>query len=156
MVGDKIPHLHERFDACMAAFPEARWIYMLRDIHGVASSWNVRAQDARDTWPQRNDYRRAVEVWNDANRQVAALPPEQVKIIAYETFFGGDIAARDALFAFIGITPNRMFARHIRKLYAAYAEVVSRKTPLVLEGQAAHLAAHADMETFHALAARAD
>ena len=38
--------------------------------------------------------------------------------------------------------------------YQKYAEVVT-KPPLVLDGQEAHLAAHADMETYHALLARA-
>ena len=155
VVGDKIPHLFERFEECARAFPQARWICMLRDIDGVASSWNARAQNPADNWPAKHDFRKAVEVWNRANALIRALPEDRVRIVAYEDFFGGNEAARQALLDFIGVAKGPGFRKGAALAYRKYTEVVQAKQPLVLEGQEAHIAAEADMETYRDLLVRA-
>jgi hypothetical protein len=152
--GDKIPHLFKRFDLCDRAFPEARWIYMLRDINGVASSWNARAQNPADKWPRRNDYRRAVQIWNEANALVRARPAARLLVVSYEAFFAGAPEARRAVTDFVGIEDSDWFAAKTAGFYRTYAEVVRPKPPVTLAGQEEHLAATADMESYNALIAR--
>lgn len=152
--GDKIPHLFEQFDPCSRVFPQARWIYMLRDIEAVAASWNARAQNPRDKWPKTSDFRVAVQVWNRANAIVAALPEDKVTIVHYEEFFGGSPSARRRLVEFIGVEESADFTAQARKSYAKYAEIVRTKAPVLLEGQREYIAAHADMKTYRALIAR--
>lgn len=154
VVGDKIPGLHQKFDSCSRTFPEAKWIYMLRDVNAVASSWNARAQDPNDKWPATNDFRAAVQAWNDANALVAALPEERVKVLHYEAFFGGSAAERRALLEFLDLPETARFTAAAQASCRKYAEVVKTKTPVVLEGQQEHIAAHADMATYAALIAR--
>lgn len=152
--GDKIPHLFERFDACNAAFPEARWIYMLREIDGVASSWNARALNPRDAWPEQNDYRKAVRVWNEANALIRNLADDRIRVVSYEDFFAGDPHIRRALLDFLEVKPNPVFRRHAGIARRKYEQLLRHKTPVMLKGQAEHLAATADMETYRALRAR--
>jgi Sulfotransferase family len=154
VVGDKIPHLFERFEECERAFPGARWVYMLRDINGVACSWNARARNPEDRWPAKNDFREAVATWNRANALIRTLPEERVRIVAYEDFFGGSEAARRSLLAFIGVEEEPRFREGAAAAYRKY-EAVRTTPPLVLEGQEALLAAEADTETYRALLARA-
>jgi hypothetical protein len=155
VVGDKIPHLLDRFEGCARAYPQAKWIYMLRDINGVASSWNARARNPEDNWPATNDFRRAVEVWNRANALIRALPEERVRVVAYEDFFGGSAAARRSLLDFLGVREGPGFRRAAAVSYRRYEEVVLAKRPEVLEDQETYLAAQADMQTYCELLARA-
>lgn len=155
LVGDKIPHLFARFEAAGAVFPQARWIYMLRDIDAVAASWNARARNPGDAWPGANDYRVAVQVWNDANAQVAQLPPARVKIIRYETFFSDARAERRALLAFLDLRADPRFTAAAKASCRRYAEILRRRTPALTPEERAHLAATADLATHAALAARA-
>lgn len=154
--GDKIPHLFERFEACAAAFPQAKWIYMLRDIDGVATSWNGRAHNPEDKWPRGNDYRRAVEVWNRANALIRDLPEDgRVHVVSYQAFFGGAPGTRRALLDFLELEPTPAFRSQARAASQKYQRLQD-KVRVVLEGQPAHLAATADMASYHALVERSD
>lgn len=161
--GDKIPHLFERMDEAAAAFPQARWIYMLRDIGGVASSWNARAANPRDKWPKKNDYRAAVEVWNRANLMIrrrlaraAARPDEpalQLHVVSYGDFFSGDPAAYDGLLKFIGAPDTADFRACAEASFAKYNTVIRAKQPLILPGQAEFMNTNADRRSYRALLA---
>lgn len=155
VVGDKIPDFHDRFESCSAIFPEAKWIYMLRDIRAVASSWNVRATTGHGKWSAKKDFRAAVETWNAANHRILGLPADRVMVVGYEQFFGGSEPALGALTNFIGVKPNKAFMRSFRKSCATYAEVVSQKPPMVFEGQEEHIEAAADLDAWRELLARA-
>jgi Sulfotransferase family len=155
VVGDKIPSLFDRFEACERAFPEARWVYMLRDVNGVACSWNARAANPEDKWPAKKTFRKAVRDWNRANALIRALPEERVRIVAYKDFFGGSEAARQSLLAFLGAEDEPSIREGAAAAYQKYVEVVQAKTPLVLPGQEAYVAAEADLETYSALLALA-
>lgn len=154
MVGDKIPNLFEKFEPCTRVFPQAKWVYMLRDINAVASSWNARAQNPRDKWPSGNDYRRAVPTWNRGNAIAATLPEDKVMIVHYEKFFGGSAAARRALLKFIGLEDSAEFTAQAQMSYEKYAKIVKTKAPVLLEGQQEYIAANADMKTYATLIAR--
>lgn len=154
IVGDKIPHLFDKFDECSRVFPEARWIYMLRGIDGVASSWNARAKNPSDKWPESNDFRMAVQTWNAGNRVINALPADRLRIVSYEDFFGNDSDDPGGLMEFMGIDDDDAFRAAVAASRKTYAEVVSQKAPVILEGQEAFIEEHADMETYRALRAR--
>ena len=155
VVGDKIPHLYEKFDACSQVFPEAKWIYMLRDINGVASSWNARAGNPKDKWSSKRDFRAAVETWNAANRLVRTSPPDRLQDRRLRGFLRRRPRRAQGPAGVHRGRGHPGFARHCNKACATYADVVSQKPPLILEGQEEHLAATADMDTYRDLLARA-
>ena len=61
-VGDKYPQLYKFWPSLFDEFgAEGKYIFIIRNIEDVASSFNLRAQNPRDKWPEKNDYRKAVE-----------------------------------------------------------------------------------------------
>ncbi len=63
-VGDKIPGLYKRFRFLGETFPHCKVIFIVRDPMLVAASWESRAADADDGWPEHRGYVQAVEEWN--------------------------------------------------------------------------------------------
>lgn len=64
-IGDKKPTLFMVYDRLFEAFPNAKVIFIYRDIYEVAESWNKRAEHGVN-WPKHKDYRQAVTSWNDS------------------------------------------------------------------------------------------
>ena len=154
VVGDKegfaaLPHI-------VAGVPEPRIIYMLRQISTLASSWNSRAASPKDKWPERNDFRAAVNRWNEANALAYSYADRlggNLLVINYETFFAGDDSYAGRLMQFLGLEPGNSEFMHAYHASARhYRDVVSQKPPLVLDGQVEHLEQTADMETYRRLA----
>ncbi|WP_243059002.1 sulfotransferase [Nocardioides sp. SR21] len=89
-VGDKMTTI--RFGAVHERLPEARFVFIVRDIDQVASSWDRRAQDDTDVnWPERSDARASVERWNRSLRRIrraARQYPELTTVVEYARFFG--------------------------------------------------------------------
>ena len=88
-VGDKMTTV--RFDAVRARLPEAKFVFIVRDIDQVALSWERRAQDAGDTWPEAADATVSVERWNKSLRRIrraVCQHPERAHVVEYEHFFG--------------------------------------------------------------------
>ena len=144
VMDDRIPHLFERFEECVRAFPPPSGSACCAAWAAFTSSWNARAQNPEDRWPAKNDFRAAVETWNRANALIRALPEERLRIVVYEEFFGGSASARRSLLDFIGVEEGPGFRKGAAATYRRYAEVVQAKRPLVIEGQEAHLAVQAD------------
>lgn len=94
-VGDKMTNV--RFDAVHARLPEARFVFIVRDIEHVALSWDRRAHDSADAgWPERADARASVEKWNRSLRRIRRAVrqhPELATVVEYSRFFGDPDAA---------------------------------------------------------------
>ncbi|QNM81800.1 sulfotransferase [Sphingomonas sabuli] len=134
--------------------PDARIVFMLRDIGPVASSWNVRAAKETDSWAEENDYRVAVDHWNEANRlalDYADTLGERMLLIDYETFFSGAEGYVDVLLGFLGLRHERRFDRTYGARVARYCDIISQKPSLVLEGQEEYLAQKADRAAYERL-----
>ena len=127
---------------------------MLRDINGVASSWNARARNPKDKWPSKRDFRAAVEKWNAANRLVQTFPRDRWDR-RLRGFFRRRPRRAQGAAGFIGIEATPGSRGTATGFCTTYADVVSQKAPLILEGQEEHLAATADMDTYRDLLARA-
>lgn len=88
-VGDKMTNV--RFDAVHARLPEARFVFIVRDIEHVALSWDRRANDSADAgWPARADARASVEKWNRSLRRIrraARQHGDLVSVVEYARFF---------------------------------------------------------------------
>ena len=98
--GDKMTVI--RAQRLWETFPDARFVFIVRDLAQVASSWARRAADASDTsWRADADATRSVAAWNTAVRRVARAVsdrPSQAMVVEYTRFFGDPaarLAARD-------------------------------------------------------------
>jgi hypothetical protein len=114
MAGDKIlpPDTFTTL-AVADAFPDARFIFIFRDLLRVASSFDVRAQDPDDqAWPARNDhevaYRHWVESFEATDALVDKIGCERVFVVRPRKLYARDAKACAAMFAFLGleVTPE--------------------------------------------------
>lgn len=88
-VGDKLVAI--RAQRIWETLPDARFVFIVRDVHEVASSWHTRATDPRDTeWPADRGARRAVVAWNKAARRVRRAVrqrPDHAVVVEHARFF---------------------------------------------------------------------
>ena len=89
-VGDKMTAI--RFERVHELLPDARFVFIVRDIDQVALSWDRRAQDAADPhWPESSDARASVERWNTSLRRIRRAVrkhPDITSVVEYHRFFG--------------------------------------------------------------------
>lgn len=86
IVGDKAPRLHRRIDEIREAFPGAKFVYVVRNIYDVASSYEQRADAARN-WSERRRTQAAVSEWNESLSNIMSKIDEDVFVVCYEDFF---------------------------------------------------------------------
>jgi len=119
-VGDKVPMYYRRFHELSRNFPGAKLIFLYRDVYDVASSFNVRANNENDSWPETNDYEVAVEIWNDslskALKFIRRNENQNIFVLKYEAFFCGDLRYLDALYAFL----NLEVTDNVRSKFTSY------------------------------------
>ncbi len=151
IVGDKVPHLLHLIRPLHKAFADSSFIYLLRDASEVASSWHARATNPTDRWPAQNDFRKAVEVWNNMNRGALDLVNEglPVLILNYNSFFWGDEG--DRLLAFLHLEQHGAYQDGYGKASAQFLSGRTRKAPPVVSGQREHVGRNADFSTYEQL-----
>ncbi len=119
-IGDKFPNYSSVLPHLSSSFSGSRFIFLLRDLNQVASSFNVRAENPADAWPEHNDYRAAPKFWNDSitnlREYVDREGSERVFIILFERFYAGEIAYLEALLGFLGLdVQEAVLTRFIEK-----------------------------------------
>jgi hypothetical protein len=152
-VGDKIPLLNPLFPAIAERFPDARVVFIVRNLFDVANSFQVRAAQANDeTWPASRDYRRACKDWNESLHGLADWSRKiKVLVVDYESFFAG--AARiDAIARFLGLDP-----RALREAYETEIKKGQQRKPSISlsPGQRQYIASHGDFAAYGAALALA-
>ncbi|GAB6985454.1 sulfotransferase family protein [Nocardioides pyridinolyticus] len=126
-VGDKMTTV--RFDAVHERLPEARFVFIVRDIDHVASSWDRRAQDASDSWPEHADARLSVERWNKSLRRIRRAVrqhPDLAHVVEYERFFGDpDGTSLRGVLDFLGLPLEPGVAAEFDRVHREYADQVA-------------------------------
>jgi len=127
-VGDKMTTV--RFDRVHARLPEARFVFIVRDIDQVASSWDRRAQDASDRhWPERSDARASVERWNQSLKRIRRAVrehPDLVTVVEYARFFGdSDAASLRAVLDALGLAWEPTVAAEFDRVHGEYVGAVA-------------------------------
>lgn len=117
VIGDKIPKRYTKYKQVFERFPEARAIFVSRNLIDVASSYKRRAEDATDqAWSRDRNALRAIDDWNAANSQTLAAMeqfPRQIYIASYESLFI-DKKGLDELSEFVGLKPTTEVRRHFQ------------------------------------------
>jgi hypothetical protein len=108
MIGDKYPQYYNFYEKIANNFPDAQWIFMVRDILDVAASYNARALNEKDNWPENANYLRAVAHWNNSLAKTwkyikANENRKKVFICNYEKIFSGDTHYFNSLISFLEI-----------------------------------------------------
>ena len=83
-VGDKYPAIIKRIGRIAQVFPEARYLFVLRNPILVARSWQVRADSPEDRWPSENGFEQALEFWEESLRKFSAAKKRGIAIRAVD------------------------------------------------------------------------
>ena len=130
-LGDKRPRFIESWKNTLLNLPEAKIVYIFRNIYDVASSYNVRANNAAQGldkhWPTTRDFSVAVKDWNGGIQEIQNLAQfYKVYFVKYEDFFVKR-SKMIHLFKYLGVnTKDQDTQIGIRKI---------RKTALSLQKQ---------------------
>lgn len=110
VIGDKVPMLYKRLPFLREHFPGCKALVILRRPDRVASSWQQRADNPKDHWPEENDFRAGVSAWNDALKQITEQKQQMgddLILLSYEKSFGPEgPSVFSELFDQIGLGPD--------------------------------------------------
>jgi hypothetical protein len=130
---------------------DVRLLYMLRELPGVASSYNKRATKETDVnWREGTDYRKAVDHWNGSLRALRELHDagygDRVLVVSYEHLFSGETGQAGRIAGFMGLERSEEIQRGLRRSLRRHPEL-KRGEDLDPEARA-YLDEHADAELY--------
>ncbi len=157
IVGDKIPHAFRCMNSIEAAYPRARFLYILRNIEAVASSWNARALNELDRgWRRGEDCKRAVKAWNAGNKSMlkkVASSPDRIQVIDYDRFFSGELAELDRVRAFLELPADSNLGQAFIDSAEEHATIIANRKILVDAQEQEFIRNNANMENYWCLLA---
>ncbi len=108
VLGDKVPHYFYHTEYLLTEFPNAKLIFLTRNVFDCAASWQKRRDDAiDDIWMA--DHAKAVAFWNQAHRsmleQVAAWPG-RIGVVSYERLYAYSPGCLNAILNWLDVTPG--------------------------------------------------
>jgi len=106
-VGDKIPMLYNYLDRLFANIPDAKVIFLLRNIIDVAASYEARANNVDDlSWKREKRTASAISDWRASLSVLKRyIDDERVLPLVYEDFFVNNDKLQ-MLYNFLGIKPT--------------------------------------------------
>lgn len=151
--GDKMTVIRAR--ALWERFPQARFVFIVRDISLVASSWERRAADPNDTgWREGAGAERAVAAWNTSVGRVlhaVQARPDQAIVLDYTRFFGDPAGAGlNATMRFLDLDPAPIVAEW-QAAHETYVESVAGRDRTLSPETAALIAEQADHDAWRRL-----
>jgi hypothetical protein len=158
IVGDKYPQLYKFWPSLLKEFgSEGKFIFIIRDINDVASSFNVRASNPKDKWPEKNDYKKAVEIWNNSLDLAndAIVKGFDICIVSYSKLFDLDVfdtkLELNKIISYLNLDANSTdFSAHT-DMCNKYTSIIKGKDKLILEGQESYINENANMELYFKL-----
>jgi hypothetical protein len=138
--GDKVqPITPEMVRGILDATPQARFLYIFRQLLPLASSYAVRARNPDDqNWSDNRGALAGLKVWRRDNLAVLNMldDPElgpAILPIAYEDFYQGDPVTIDAVLDHVGLDHAPPFDRMVEKNAQRYQEVQQKELALTYE-----------------------
>jgi len=132
-VGDKIANDPGQIPRIHDTFPNAKIIYIVRDIFEVAHSWQTRADREGDNWPAHKTAECAVTPWNEFNAQVLSMwesYPDDIYVVNYQKFFSeaeGKTDQLNRLLSFLNLSADSGIIEGYDKARTLYARNIKNK-----------------------------
>lgn len=154
VVGDKIPKLYTRYEQVFENFPDARVVFVSRNIIDVANSYKRRAEDASDQeWSANRGSGTAIDDWNEANAlTLAAMErfPGKIYVLSYESLFI-EGSGLEELFEFVGFTPGRDVHAHYKNQLRRSDKISANRSEVLSETEKLAICLRADTDSFRKL-----
>jgi hypothetical protein len=152
-VGDKVPRYYACYNVLLKKFTSSKIIYVLRNIHDVAESWNKRAQNPADKWPEHNDYTRAVIEWNSSLNTTIQFQKKyesRLIIVNYDEIFSGNTTVLKNILDQLDLPLPDFLLTSFQDMTRGWADRVGRSKRGKSE-QDMYLEDHADWAAFETL-----
>jgi hypothetical protein len=115
VIGDKKPSLYKVYDEIFETFPEAKILFIYRDVYSVASSFQARVDNK--SWSKAKDAFLAVNDWNQSLflTREAIKQGRNIRCVDYESVFLSNKSLKP-MFDFIGVAYNRRVKKALKKI----------------------------------------
>jgi hypothetical protein len=154
VIGDKIPKLYTKYGQVFERFPEARIVFVARNLIDVASSYKRRAEDETDQeWSHRRDATKAIDDWNSANLLTLSAKeqyPNQVYVLSYESLFIHNRGIEE-LFKFIDLEPTDAVLKHFQIEMQKSSAVRAQRIEILSGDEKLAICLRADSRSFRQL-----
>lgn len=128
-VGDKYPNLFKFYDDIVKKFPDALYIYIIRNPLSVLESYDVRANDVHDSWI--HPFQTGMIDWNASVRHASTLKEgvsNKIIFVEYERLFSSAHQI-NSLFSKIGLDPlpDDKIEKFVHKFQSLQEGLVKRR-----------------------------
>lgn len=154
-IGDKRPRFIQSWKNTWLNLPQAKIVYIFRNIYDVACSYNTRANNASlgidMSWSKTRNFSQAVEDWNEGLQEVKQLRHfYAVYLVKYEDFF--ILPSRMIhLFNYLKIdSENKNVKKGMNKINQTALKLKNKERTLS-NSEKKYIDSHADFETYNIL-----
>jgi len=153
ILGDKYPQLYKFWDSLYEEFGESgKYLFIIRDIEDVASSFNIRAENPKDKWPEENDYKKAVQIWNES-LDIAEKNIDRgsdICVVSYAKLFDSEKYCVETemgkISQYLNLTlDDKLCSMHL-KMSSDYTQKIKYREKCILDGQAKYIEQHANID----------
>jgi len=150
--GDKIPKLYEYFDQIARNFPEAKIVFIVRNIFDVALSFKVRANDPEDTqWPSRRNVKKAVVEWNRSLQKASYwIKRTSGYVIGYENLMYGK-GDNSGLLGYLELESHPDMSQKLRQLRKQVQRLNKERAETLSTTEQNFISLNADFDTYHSI-----
>lgn len=144
-IGDKRPDLYESYDQIFSEFPNAKMIFIYRDINEVASSYQGRIQEGKN-WPASKNFEAAVKEWNRSIylTKLALEKGYDINVVDYHSIFSTDLDLSD-LFNLFDVKIDEELKCHIRSIRKRSNDLSKTRKLLLSESELEYIKANAKL-----------
>lgn len=154
-IGDKIPNLFLHLDVIAQDFPDAKIMFLLRDIKDVANSHEARRtrtlNNPKSKWPLWRDARNAVKEWNEGLQAMINLGDKlDHYIVDYDRLYTDDILL-DEVANFLDIEPTQAMLSYWRDAATSRVEIDKKPRTNLTPDQLAYIEDNANLTAYRHL-----
>src|SRR5690606_10805002 len=115
-----------KMEFVLRAIPEARFVFITRDVEGVALSWARRAETRDPYWRADRGFEKAVRMWTRGHAELRKirneLGPDRVAIVDYHRIFSEEKALL-SLLAWLRVESDAEMTRAHAEAKALYTHI---------------------------------
>ncbi len=142
-IGDKRPDLYESYDQLFDTFPNAKLIFIYRDIIDVASSYHGRIKEGKN-WPASKNFQSAVKEWNRSLflTREAINKGYDIHVVDYNTIFCSNTDL-SPLFKILDIDIDNELSEHIKNIRDRSNTLATKRKILISDDEIEYINANA-------------
>jgi hypothetical protein len=154
-LGDKIPHVHKQYAGLRNAFPNARFIFLVRDVFDVANSFKARQtlslNKKSGAWPTWRGVEAAVEEWNRSiSDTIEAFGTCDIFVARYDRLFT-DSGMLDEMMGFVRAPVTAEIDAFWTKASVQRQQITRSRSSNLSETERRFVEKNADFEKFEKL-----